>query len=70
MRERKIDKVPFKKANYLLLVSGIACIVAGYVCISLDKAPYGFGALGLTIGPILLVIGYLIGFLAIMYRKK
>ena len=60
----------FGKVNYLLLAASLLCIVAGYGAMILDKTPYGFGTLSLTVGPILLVIGFILPFFAIMYSRK
>ncbi len=63
-------KLPFCKVNYQLMVLGILLIGAGYLAMSLDQAPYGFGSLGITIGPITILLGYLIEFWAILYIPK
>eukprot|EP01132_Coremiostelium_polycephalum_P000317 gene317-406_t len=49
---------------------GVCCIATGYVMMSLDQAPYGFGILGLTLGPMVLMLGFIIQFFAIMYKQK
>jgi len=70
MKQQQTNKLPFCKINYALLVTGIILIVIGYILMSLDKEPYGFGILGITIGPIMLVLGFIIEFFAIMYTAK
>lgn len=66
--KRKSNSLPFGKRNYQLLVLGILVLALGFTLITLDRAPHGFGVLGLTIGPITVVLGFAIEFLAIMYR--
>ncbi|ACE05810.1 hypothetical protein Aasi_0389 [Candidatus Amoebophilus asiaticus 5a2] len=70
MKQQQTNKLPFCKINYTLLVTGFILIFIGYVLMSLDKEPYGFGTLGITIGPIMLVLGFIIEFFAIMYTAK
>lgn len=64
------QKLAFSKKNYLVMLLGIFTLVLGYVAMSMETAEHGFGVLGLTVGPILLMIGFLIEFVAIMYRFK
>ena len=52
------------------MLIGLAVIVLGFVLMSLDKEEYGFGAMGLTVGPIVLLIGFAIEFFAIMVKDK
>ena len=70
MRQKQPDKFPFGTINYILMITGVILIILGYVLISLDKEPYGFGVLGITIGPIMLMLGFIIQFFAIMYTEK
>jgi hypothetical protein len=37
---------------------------------SLDKDPHGFGVLGLTIGPLVVMSGFVLEFFAILYRPR
>ena len=63
-------KFAFKKINYLIMILGIALILLGFVIMSLDKETYGFGFLGLTLGPIIVFSGFMIQFVAILYKSK
>ena len=40
-----------------ILIIGIAIMVIGFFVMTLDKEPFGFGFLGITLGPILVLIG-------------
>ena len=62
-----LSKFYFKRFNYLLLIIGIVLICLGYICMIVDKEPYGFGILGITIGPILLILGLITELFAILY---
>ena len=64
------EKLAFKKANYILMLAGIGMLIIGFFIMSLDKEDYGFGFLGLTLGPIVVMIGFIIEFFAIFYKKK
>jgi len=37
---------------------------------SSDGEPYGFGFLGLTLGPLVVMLGFIIEFVAIFYKPK
>ena len=63
-------KFAFKKINYLIMILGIAVILLGFVIMSLDQETYGFGFLGLTLGPIIVFLGFMIQFVAILYKSK
>ena len=63
-------KFAFKKINYLIMILGISLILLGFVIMSLDQETYGFGFLGLTLGPIIVFLGFMIQFVAILYKSK
>ena len=60
----------FGPRNYRLMWVGIAVLAAGFITMTLDSADYGEGFLGITLGPILLVLGFVIEFFAIMLRDS
>lgn len=64
------NKLVFQKENYFIMLAGIGLILLGFFVMSLDKEPYGFGTLGLTVGPLILFIGFLVQFFAIFYKPK
>lgn len=63
-------KLVFGKINYIILIIGLAVLVTGFIIMNLDKEPYGFGFLGLTLGPIVVALGFAIQFVAILYKDK
>jgi len=63
-------KLAFGKKNYRIMLMGIAVLVAGFTIMTMDKAPYGFGVIGLTIGPIIVMTGFIIQFFAIFANSK
>lgn len=64
------NKLAFQKINYILMLAGIGVLVLGFVLMSMENAEYGFGSLGLTVGPITIMTGLGIEFFAIMHRPK
>lgn len=64
------NHLPFKKINYVIMLIGIITLIVGFFIMTLDKEPYGFGFLGITLGPIIVLIGFGIEFLAIFYKSK
>lgn len=62
--------LPFGRQNYILMLAGIGVILAGFFIMSLDKEEFGFGFLGLTLGPIVVMSGFVLEFFAILIRPK
>lgn len=60
----------FSKKNYILMIVGLVIILLGFIMMSLDKAEYGFGFLGITLGPILVMTGFIVEFFAILAKDK
>lgn len=58
----------FGPRNYRLMFIGLAVLAAGFITMTLDSEAYGLGFLGITLGPILLVVGFIIEFFAIMAK--
>lgn len=61
--------LPFNRQNYLLTIIGIALILVGFFVMTLDKEEFGFGFLGITLGPAITFIGFLFEFYAIFKKK-
>ena len=64
------NKLAFKKENYILMLVGVAFLVVGFFIMTLDDSTHGFGFLGLTLGPVIVMLGFIIEFFAIMYKPK
>jgi hypothetical protein len=62
------SKLPFGKKNYQWMIIGVTAIILGFVIMSLDSAPHGFGFLGLTLGPIVVMAGFIIEIYAILHK--
>lgn len=64
------NKIVFKKGNYMIMFAGLGLLVLGFIVMTMETAPYGFGPLGLTAGPLLLMAGFIVQFFAIMHKPK
>ena len=62
--------MPFGKKNYQLMIIGVVVIALGFVLMALDGQDFGFGFLGLTLGPIVVMLGFVIEFFAILHKPK
>ena len=60
----------FGKKNYILMIAGFVTILIGLFIMTLDTEPYGFGFMGITLGPIVMIIGFIIEFFAIWAKDK
>lgn len=67
--ENSGSPLPFGKSNYLFMLIGLAILFLGFFIMTLDKEEFGFGFLGLTLGPALAFIGFIFQFIPI-FRKK
>jgi hypothetical protein len=65
-----MSKLPFGKRNYQLMAIGFAVIALGFIIMTLDKDPHGFGFLGITLSPIVVVAGFVLEVFAILYTPK
>lgn len=61
-----MNKLPFGRKNFQWMIIGIVALVAGFTIMSLDQQPHGFGFLGLTLGPVIVMAGFIIEIYAIM----
>ncbi len=68
MDERK--NLAFGRKNYILMLVGIGVLALGLVIMTLDTEMYGHGFLGITLGPIILMIGFIIEFFAIFAKDR
>jgi len=63
-----MSKLPFGKKNYQLMVIGLIVLVAGFTIMSLDGEQHGFGFLGLTLGPIIVVGDFIVEIFAGLHK--
>ncbi|SFQ72752.1 DUF3098 domain-containing protein [Hymenobacter arizonensis] len=61
----------FGPRNYRLMWIGLAVLAAGFITMMFgDRENYGEDFVGITLGPLLLIAGFLVEFAAIMVRDK
>jgi hypothetical protein len=65
-----MDKLPFGKKNYQWMIIGIVVLVTGFTIMSLDNQLHGFGFLGLTLGPMIVMAGFILEIFAILHRPS
>ena len=63
-------KLPFNSKNYKLMIIGVVIILTGFVIMSVDGEEYGYGFLGLTLGPLVVLFGFVFQFFAIFHKGK
>ncbi|MBX2916867.1 MAG: DUF3098 domain-containing protein [Cyclobacteriaceae bacterium] len=65
-----MSKLAFGKKNYQLMIAGLLLLVIGFTIMALDNEPYGFGFLGLTLSPIIVLAGFITEIYAILYTPR
>jgi hypothetical protein len=65
-----MEKLAFGKKNYQWMIIGLVVLVLGFMIMSIDKEPYGFGFLGITLGPIVVMAGFIIEIFAILQKPE
>ncbi len=63
-------KFAFKKANYLIMLAGVFVLILGFAIMGADDETFGFGFYGITLGPIVVMLGFITEFVAIFYKSK
>lgn len=77
MEENNNIQLPFGKLNYILMGVGIIILALGYILLAGGGSddpnvfnPAMFDAQRLVWAPILIVLGFIVEIVAIMYKKK
>ena len=65
-----MDNLPFGKKNYFLMIAGILLLALGLFIMTMDTEQYGFGFYGITLGPIVIVAGFIVEFFAIWVKDE
>jgi hypothetical protein len=61
------SQFPFSPLNYKIMIAGIVILLIGFLIIASDSEAHGFGFLGLTLGPMTVLLGFAVEIVAIMY---
>jgi hypothetical protein len=63
------SELPFGRSNFIFMLIGIGVILTGFIIMTMDKEEFGFGFLGITLGPIVVFSGFMIELYAILKKK-
>ncbi|MFT2008826.1 DUF3098 domain-containing protein [Pontibacter sp. 13R65] len=63
-------KLAFGRKNYVLMLAGIAVLALGFIIMTLDDQQYGLGFMGVTLGPMIVLAGFVIEIFAILVKDK
>lgn len=64
------SNMPLGPKDIKILLLGIVIMVIGFFIMTLDKEEFGFGFLGLTLGPIVVLVGIIIPVFALFKWKR
>lgn len=62
--------MPLGAKDIRILLLGIGIMLVGFFVMTLDKEEFGFGFLGLTLGPILVLVGIIIPVFSLFKWKR
>ena len=62
--------MPLGAKDIKILLLGIGIMLIGFFVMTLDKEEFGFGFLGLTLGPLLVLIGIIIPVFSLFKWKR
>jgi hypothetical protein len=64
------SNMPLGAKDIKILLLGIGIMLIGFFVMTMDKEEFGFGFLGLTLGPILVLIGIIIPIFSLFKLKR
>jgi hypothetical protein len=64
------SNMPLGAKDIKILLLGIGIMLIGFFVMTLDKEEFGFGFLGLTLGPLLVLIGIIIPIFSLFKWKR
>jgi hypothetical protein len=64
------NKLPFGRKNYRWMIIGVVTLMVGFIVMAMDTEQHGFGFLGLTLGPIIVMAGFIIEIYAILQNPE
>lgn len=64
------NNLPLNSTSVKILVVGILTMFIGFFVMTLDKEPFGFGFLGITLGPILVLIGVIVPIFSLFSKNS
>jgi hypothetical protein len=70
MASNNKNNLPLNSTSIKILVVGILTMFIGFFVMTLDKEPFGFGFLGITLGPLLVLLGVFIPIFSLFTNKS
>lgn len=70
MTSNNKNNLPLNSTSVKILVVGILTMFIGFFVMTLDKEPFGFGFLGITLGPILVLIGVIVPIFSLFSKNS
>ena len=64
------NKLVFEKINYIIMIAGVLLLALGFYIMTMDVGANELWNEGITVGPIIIFIGFLVEFAAILYKPK
>ncbi|MHA8082105.1 DUF3098 domain-containing protein [Aquirufa sp. A-Brett2-15D] len=64
------SNMPLGAKEIKILLLGIGIMLIGFFVMTLDKEEFGFGFLGLTLGPLLVLVGIIIPIFSLFKWKR
>jgi hypothetical protein len=64
------SNMPLGGKEIKILLLGIGIMLTGFFVMTLDKEEFGFGFLGLTLGPLLVLVGIIIPIFSLFKWKR
>lgn len=52
------------------MIAGIVTLIIGFTIMAMDKETHGFGFMGLTLGPLIVLSGFVLEIFAILHTPK
>ena len=49
------------------MIVGVVLLILGFTIMAMDKDPYGFGFMGITLSPIIVMAGFILEIFAILH---
>ena len=65
-----MNHFPLNKNRIITLLVGIGITFLGFFVMTLDKSEFGMGFLGITLGPILVLVGIIIPIFSLFSLRK
>jgi len=65
-----MGKLPFGKKNYQWMIIGLVVIALGFTFMAVDGEQHGFGFMGLTLAPVVVLAGFAIEAFAILHNPN